>query len=207
MTDRNYTAIPSEISEELAKIFNLETEPTTTDEFAAAVPAELLGTSMDIDDLCSAESSRHNISVGDESYHVHCVLDTLILPFLLDTSGDFEIGSESPVSGTTIRIEGSLGTETIEVEPEDAVMSFGVSRTDGRPDDEDVTPEFFYSNFCPYVNAFVSEAEYDQWAANMTDVLSTAMAFNDGFALAQGLVARASQADGRESSTMGPRED
>lgn len=190
MADSIHTQIPSELREELAKTFSLATAPATTEEFAAALPTELVNS---IDDLCVTESSRHKISVDDKSYHVNCVLDTIILPFLLNTSGDFEITSESPVSGTVIRINGSLGTETIEVTPKEAVMSFGVKRTSERPDDEEVTPRFVYSNFCPYVNAFVSEAEYNQWVAETTDVISTPMSFEDAFDLAQGLINDPSQ--------------
>lgn len=177
--------IPPEIGYELSKTFDLDIMPTTTGEFAAAVPTKLVN---DIDELCTSAPSRHVIHLDGESYYVHCALDALVLPFLLDISSTFEIASESPISEETIKVHGSL--EAIEVVPEEAVMSFGVRRTNKNSDENDITSEFVYRRFCPYTNAFLSKAEYKQWAVETEEATSILLAFDEAFALAQALTAR-----------------
>lgn len=181
MTELDTTPIPEELQAELAKMFPLTTEPTTLAAFAAAVPTEL-GSS--VEELCVSGTSRHEVHINDESYHVHCTLDALLLPFLVET-GSFEIRSKSPVSDSVINIDGSL--ESIAVDPADAVMSFGVARTRDRPQSNGLDPCCAYQQFCPYVNAFRSEAEYDHWTAETTDVISMPLSFDTAFALAQAL--------------------
>jgi hypothetical protein len=176
--------IPPQLGEELSKTFDLDTLPTTTGEFAAAIPTKLMN---DINELCTSAPSRHAIHLDSESYYVHCTLDTLVLPFLLDTSSTFEIASESPISGETVKVHGSL--DAIDVVPEKAVMSFGVRKINKNSGESDITPEFVYRQFCPYTNAFLSKAEYKRWAVETKEATSMSLAFDEAFSLAQALIA------------------
>lgn len=180
MTDLDATPIPSELQTHLATTFNLSTEPTTLAAFVAAV---LPAFTLTAEELCIADASRHEVHIDDDIYYVHCALDTLLLPFCMETAHGFKIRSDSPVSDSVIRIDGSLNG--IEVLPEDAVMSFGVARTDENPNSID--PDAVHRHFCPYVNAFPSEAEYAYWATETKDVISIPLAFDSAFALAQAL--------------------
>lgn len=181
MSDLDTTRIPPELQAQLATTFDFSTEPPTLAAFAAAVPTEI---ATSVEELCVADASRHEVHIDDNVYHVHCALDTLLLPFFVETASGFEIRSASPVSDSVISIDGSL--DGIEVDPEDAVMSFGVART-GEIPNNGIDLDAVHRHFCPYVNAFRSEAEYDHWATETTDGISMPLSFDTAFALAQAL--------------------
>lgn len=91
------------------------------------------------------------------------------------------IRSESPVSETIVGIR--AGWETLTVEPADAVMSFGAATDLDAPDTDEFDLSLAHERFCPYANAFPTEVEYEEWAAQ-TDAVTTAFPIAVGHQLA-----------------------
>jgi hypothetical protein len=73
-----------------------------------------------------------------------------------------EIHTESP-AGTPIEMRASPDTG-VQVSQSGAVMSFGITGSDDVSADEEPTAQDIYSAICPYVKAFLSREEYDNWA-------------------------------------------
>lgn len=137
--------------------------------------------------MCTSDESRHEARTDGESRHFQCVLDTLLLPFVVD--GEVKARSRSPVSEAVVEIEASQ--QDVRVDPDDAVMSLGVAVDAAPPQDvSDALPEYGYGALCPYVNAFPDRAEYDRWAESADDAVTMALPLTEGFALADGLLQR-----------------
>ena len=102
-------------------------------------------------------------------------LDALLLPLLRGESA--EIASETPVSGSVVRAR--VSAAGIEVEPPEAVVSFGVARDNGISGGDAL---------CPYVNAFVSAAEYKIWAERTPDAISVMVPFARAFVISRDYV-------------------
>ena len=64
-------------------------------------------------------------------------------------------------------------------------MSFGVATDAEIPTDGAIEPVLPYTHLCPYINTFVSQAEYEQWASETPDVATMVLSLADGFELAQ----------------------
>lgn len=183
MQDRE---IPSAVAERLQIVLRLNEPPATLDVVADTVSHifEAAGTSVEFEELCLTGSSRHEARVGDDVHHFRCVLDTLLLPFVLEEPTEFDIRSRSPVSDAVIEM--TVGREGISVEPETAVISFGVAADVEPPDSaKEVVSGYGYETFCPYVNAFSSETEYDEWAAETPNAATMMLPVLDAFAFAR----------------------
>ena len=106
----------------------------------------------------------HRFHVNGHSLRTWCAWDTLFLTQILGE--EVMVESESPVSGTTVRlrinqdaVEGSL--------PEGAVIS--IVTID--PEVHDVSSvEAIWSNFCHQVYFFPSREEADDWAAGKSNI-------------------------------------
>lgn len=66
-------------------------------------------------------------------------------------------------------------------------MSFGVAADVEEPTDDTIEPDLAYERFCPYVNAFTSQAEYEQWARETPEAVTMGLPMNDAYALARNL--------------------
>ncbi len=106
----------------------------------------------------------HRFNVNGNSLRTWCAWDTLFLPALVDAKVVVE--SESPVSGTTVRL--AVTPERVESSiPEGAVIS--IATID--PEVHDVSSvEAIWSNFCHQVFFFSSRAEAEQWADGKTNI-------------------------------------
>ena len=125
--------------------------------------------------LCTADTSRHQATIDDETRFFHYMLDALIVPFLRDTDDQVIIHSESPISDTVVEIQ--AGQDSLIVDHPGAVMSFGVATDIDAPDAEDVDLSLGYEWFCPYTNTFPTKAEYKEWASQ-TDAVTMAMSLD-----------------------------
>ncbi|QIO25273.1 organomercurial lyase [Haloarcula sp. JP-L23] len=132
--------------------------------------------------LCTTETSRHEAIIDGEPLYFHCVLDALVVPFLREADDPVTIRSESPASGTVVEIQ--AGQDSLTVEPPDAVMSFGVAADVEAPAADDVDLSLGYEWFCPYTNAFPTDAEYEEWAAK-TDAVTMAIPMDVAHQLAR----------------------
>lgn len=186
--------VPPQVADALRVALDLSEPPATLGDWAAAA-ARLLdesGVTVGLDGLCTAESSRHAARVGDGVRQFHCVLDALLLPFVVDDQEEFRVESRCPVSGEVVDIV--ISRDGVEATPLDAVMSFGVAADFEPPADGTVSPALAYESVCPYINAFPSRTAYEQWAgAGDADAVTMAFPLTEGFALARTLAEDATE--------------
>ena len=106
----------------------------------------------------------HRLTINGAAFRTWCAWDTLFLPAMLGETAQIE--SESPVSGTTIR----LAVTPDEVEsssPEGAVVS--IATIDPKIHDMS-TVEAIWGNFCHQVFFFSSLEEASEWAEGKTNI-------------------------------------
>ena len=115
----------------------------------------------------------HGLTIGDRSFRTWCAWDTLFLPAMLGE--EVVVESNSPVSGTTIRL--TVTPDGVEsASPEGAVVS--IATID--PEIHDVSSvEAIWSNFCHQVFFFPSIEEASEWAVGKTNIQLVSVA--DGF--------------------------
>lgn len=138
------------------------------------------------EDMLVSEKSRHRVRVGDEEYNTYCVLDALVLPFLLDET--VEISSTPPGGGSAVEIV--AGPDELEARPETTVVSFGVSL--GIPEDrgalEATDPEqlqeLIHAEGCPRINAFPDREAYQAWADEV-EAVTVAVSLAQAYAMAK----------------------
>lgn len=178
--------LPRPVAERFRRAFGMDDAPATFGVWADATARTLdrAGFTLDVDAMCLTEESPHKIHVDGDQYHVRCVLDTLLVPFLFETL-TVEVCTRSPVSGTDVEV--TVTHEDILVVPDSAVMSFGIA-ADTPPLSERggplaAGPELF----CPYIVAFADEREYERWDET-ADAVTTPLTLSEGYGLA-GLLA------------------
>lgn len=174
-------SLPPALGETLQGTFDADAPPETVGEWLTAMESALADSvdgAPSIDDLCTVEDGRHAFeSVDGDVQRYVCVLDPLGYPFLTDTPGT--VRSETPVREETLSV--TVSEEGVETTHSEAVVSLGVSETADQV--ETVTPEVLYSEGCPYIHAFVDEAEYEVWAKR-TDGVTTAVPLETGVGIA-----------------------
>lgn len=182
--------LPAPLAEQFGVALGVAEPPTTLGEWTDETTRLMddVGISVGLEEMCTSETSRHEVHLGDEVRHLHCVLDTLLVPFFLDEPTTVDVRSRSPVSGTVIEIQ--VSRDDIAVHPTGAVMSFGVAADVGPPEDLEVEPALAHERFCPYVNAFADEAEYEEWDAATPDAVTMPLSLVDGHALARSIARR-----------------
>ncbi len=195
MHDTDSTALadqhlPPNLADAIATAFGLDEPPATLDDWVAAASRFLddSGLSVGVEDLCITEESRHVARVDGDDRQFHCVLDTLILPFLAPDESPVHVRSRSPVSDDVVEL--AVSRDAVEVTPTGAVMSFGFADGLDVPDPGDVDPALAYESVCPYINAFPSRAEYDRWARETPAASTMALPFDAGLELADALAER-----------------
>ena len=172
-SDTGDIQLPIELGQRLRALLGLDKAPLTLEQFMAALAARSFVPSPD--QLCATGTSRHGLTIGGRTLYMNCVLDAVLLPLLTGESA--EIASESPVSGSVVKAR--VRPASIEVEPPEAVVSFGVARDEGISGGDAV---------CPYINAFVSAAEYKIWAERTPDAISVMVPWPRAYALGRDYV-------------------
>lgn len=182
--------VPPDLAATIRTAFDLAEPPATLDDWVAATSRLLddSGLSVGVEEMCTADESRHVARLDGDDRHFHCVLDTLLLPFLLPAASPVDVRSVSPVSDEVVEL--AVSRDAIEVTPTDAVMSFGLADGLEVPDPADLDPALAYESVCPYVNAFPSRAEYDRWARETPEASTMALSFDAGLELAGALAQR-----------------
>lgn len=184
--------LPPELADRFARV-GLAAAPTTFGEWIALAGSSLASAdvSLGLDAMCTTDRDRHEATIEGETRYFHCVLDTLLLPFVVD--GPVTVRSESPSSGEVVEIR--VSRDGVTVSPEDAVMSFGIAADVDERADHAVDSELAYETFCPYVNAFASRQEYEAWADATGDAVTVGLTMAEGFALARALGSELSPPD------------
>ena len=178
--------IPTPIGEKLQIVHGLTERPERFGDWVEAMAyiTDRDGINVDLDVLCTTDNSPHQASFNGDTQHYQCTQDAFIVPFLVDDIEMAEIETESPVSGEVITL--TVTESAADVDPSEAVMSFGVA-ADVEPPPEDVpSPILAYAQICPYGNAFISPAEYEAWESN-TAALTMAVSMEDTLELARAL--------------------
>lgn len=182
--------LPRDVAEQFRVALGLAAAPATLDDWVDATASRLqdAGVSVGFEELCLTESSRHEARVGDEVRYFACVLDALLLPFVLDEPARVDVRSRSPVSDAVV--EATVTRGGVSVDPEGAVASLGVA-ADVDPAAERGDPlAYGRAAFCPYVNAFPDADEYEAWDEATPAAVTTSLPLSDGFAIAGALAAR-----------------
>lgn len=161
--------LPEALAKRLEAISGLAGRAATLGELVG-LATSARGAISDPEALCCADDSRHEIRIGDQTRHTHCVIDSLILPVILGQQA--VVRSVSPLSGAVVVLH--VRPDGVDVDPAGAVVSFGLSREGSGA---------FYEVGCPYINAFESMDEYERWAAATPEAVTIAMPVADAFAL------------------------
>jgi alkylmercury lyase len=167
--------IPEELGERVLEVLGLphRSEPRTLGDLAR-VFSSVIG-ALRPEDLISEEPTRHETKVGGQRLYIYCFLDVFILPFILQKE-PVEVRSESPVGGEVTAL---VTEESVEVSPQEAVMSFGAARAGDGPEQE---------TLWSYANAFPSPKEYEIWAKKTPQAITMPIPGQDAFDLVRDVV-------------------
>jgi len=178
--------LPPELSERFA-IVGMVPAPTTLGEWVESTRRVLESADLPtgLEAMCTTDRDRHEATVVGETRYFHCVLDTLLLPFVVDEDDPIDVRSRGPLSGDQIDV--AVSREEVVVSPETAVMSFGFAAELDRPTGEPIDASVGYDAFCPYVNAFADRNEYERWAEGTEEAVTIGLTFDEGHALARAL--------------------
>lgn len=180
------TEIPANVGEKLRIAHRLEERPRTLTEWGRAIGEVVRREDIDVEltALCTTEQSPHVARFGGTTQHFACVQDAFIVPAVVTDVETVEIRTKSPVSGDPIDVT-VTGAE-IESDPDAAVMSVGVAADISDPPADADSPAIAYGKICPYGHAFVSRAEYEQWAETV-DAVTMVAPLEDAFQLARAI--------------------
>lgn len=180
------TDIPPPVGTQLGAALGLDETPATLGEWVDALLARVdaAGMTLGMDELCTAELSRHVARLGETTHYFHCVLDAIVVPFVVDEVDRITIHSGSPLTGTVVELH--VTADEITATAEDAVISLGATTDVDDPATEDFSPQVAQERFCPYANAFPSQTEYEQWATE-TSAETMAIPIEDAHKLAQAI--------------------
>lgn len=177
--------IPPAVGTQLRIALGLDETPATLGEWIDAV-VSLVGEAdtIGMDELCTAESSRHTARLGETTHYFHCVSDAIMVPLVVDEVDRITIHSGSPLIGTVVMLQ--VTADEITATPKDTVISIGVTTDIDTPATDDFTPQNAYEYFCPSGNAFPSRTEYEQWATE-TSAETMAISIEVAHELAQAI--------------------
>lgn len=164
--------LPDALAERLQQVYALAGPPPTLGELAAA-RLRIRTVMPDAERLLCDASTRHQVCTGGTTRYTHCAMDALLLALL--TGRPVTVRSRSPL-GQDVTLE--VTPETVTANVPEAVVSFGLARTD-RGD--------VRQSVCPYLNVFPSRAAYERWAAATPEAVTIPLSLAQAFALARAL--------------------
>lgn len=155
--------LPADLQVALGRF--LGTEPVATLRLWTQLLREHVGDgAITQEDLCLTASETPHMGVMDgQTYYFACFYDAIILAAIADKPVD--IRTESP-QGIEITAR-AQGTSVLEVDPSEAVFSFGIDRHVDPPDETGPSIAVGYDSICPYVKAFQTPESYLDWATTV----------------------------------------
>ncbi|WP_232688911.1 organomercurial lyase [Halobacterium zhouii] len=143
------------------------------DDYWARFAEQLAASDQTIEpeDLYTENPTRHEVRVNDHIRYSPCILDALGAAVMEDQD-PVTVRSVDPVTGTPVTF--TVDDGTVDVTPEEAVITFGIAATIPELEDSDETifswmlqaeTPSLTNTFCQYINAFESADTYEQWAA------------------------------------------
>ena len=165
--------LPPDFADHLAAVSNLETPPETMAEYWSRFAEQLAASdrTIETEDLYTEDPTRHEVRVNDRIWYSPCVLDALGAA-VMDAQNPVTVRSVDPVTRRPVTF--TVDDGTVDVSPEDAVITFGIASAIPELEDSDEsifswilqedTPTVSDA-FCQYVNAFESTDTYEQWAS------------------------------------------
>jgi len=179
--------LPPTLAAKFETAFGLDNPPETFGDWAEALgdAAADVGMEPNLEALCVTDDSGHVAEVDGERRHFHCVLDTFLLPAILDADR-VDATSRSPIDGRTV--EFTLTGEAVTAQPPEAVISFGTAADVEPPGDGEFDPGQAYDQVCPYINAFPSREAYERWSATTDGAVTIGLPIDRGVELADLLV-------------------
>lgn len=165
--------LPTDFAEHLAAVSNLDAPPETLAEYWSVFVDQMETSDHEITtaDLYTADPTRHEVRVDGRIQYSPCVLDALSAA-VMEAQDPVTVRSVDPVTGTpvTFTVEG----DTLDVTPEDAVITFGIASSISGLESSDESifewtmeaeTESVTDAFCRHINAFEDAETYEQWAA------------------------------------------
>lgn len=152
--------LPPDLQVALARF--LGTESITTLAAWTRSLRELVGDgTITVDSLClTTQETPHRGVMDGELHYFACFYDAVILAAI----------AEQPVDVRTKRPEGveitarANGSDVVDVDPPEAVFSFGIDRHVDPPGEDGPSASDGYDAICPYVKAFPDADAYRSWA-------------------------------------------
>lgn len=174
--------VPAALASELAAV--TDGGPVGTYGDWLEVMADALGRAPMGSDLCRAADARHEATVAGETERFVCVLDPLVLPWLLDDT--VSVRSTCPETGRPVRSEVDAAGK-LAIEPASAVVSIGASDPSAEGLDDPL--DRAYIGVCEYTHAFTDPAAYRRWA-DATDAATGHLTYGARAALARAIARR-----------------
>lgn len=185
--DLENTAIVPEVAEQFRISLGLEETPETLATWAEATSETLNhGFRNNIPQRSAAEAFRHKVRVNQDTYYCQGLFEAMVLPFVSKEATEFQIRSRSPLSGSDVEIRATC--DSLSVNPEEALTSFGVAENVVTAEYFDVPPDIAYHRFNQYTNVFPDERAYDYWTERTDDVVVMALPIPDALVLTQRVI-------------------
>lgn len=163
------------LSARLKEIFDLPERPEDLRSLARLWRGRLAGGDglQTAERLLSPQPTPHRVRWNGQEGFTWCVLDALMLPFLVGCPVD--VTTTTPVERVDIRLRAS--TESVESSHPEAVVSLAAA-DEGRE---------VRRSCCPYILAFTSLDEYRRWCDETPGVLATPLGLEQAWMLAADL--------------------
>lgn len=165
--------LPTDFAEHLAAAGNVETPPETLAECLSMFADQLAASdrTLDAEDLYTENATRHEVHANDRVRYSPCVLDALSAA-VMEPQTPVTVRSVDPV--TSVPVTFTVGSDTVEATPEDALVTFGMAPTVPALESGDESvfawvlredSEGVEDAFCRFINAFESADTFGRWAA------------------------------------------
>ncbi|MFC4245529.1 organomercurial lyase [Natribaculum luteum] len=169
-TNLSEIELPAELGAAFASVSNRQEQPKTVLDALDVIESLVSGgDQLSVEQFYQPMETRHKITFANSSEYVPCVLDALIIAKCAGENVE-SINSQPPTESSPVEIRYRDGD--VVTDPDDFVMSLGLSATDGGDSTIESQNEFCSMgevDLCGYINAFSSKEEYTHWQVALTN--------------------------------------